>query len=126
MNVEEFDRKSKEYAEDNEKSYQAGFDAANQYVPYQVCPKCIGQGIVSKPPYVAGDVHSWASTSMSFTCDVCNGSKVIIMAKANHNKYSDQDIQNLINHLGKHTLGHYDPISAIMDWLKEYNQNKQA
>lgn len=44
---------------------------------YQLCPKCNGQGIVSKPPYVAGDVHQWSSTSTSFPCDVCLGQKII-------------------------------------------------
>ena len=29
-------------------------------VPYQLCPKCNGQGQVSKPPYIAGDVHEWS------------------------------------------------------------------
>lgn len=43
----------------------------------QLCPKCNGQGIVSKPPWVAGDVHQWTSSATSFTCDVCNGAKVI-------------------------------------------------
>jgi DnaJ-class molecular chaperone len=45
---------------------------------YQKCPKCDGQGIVSKPPWVAGDQHQWCSSSTSFVCDVCNGKKVII------------------------------------------------
>lgn len=43
----------------------------------QLCPKCNGQGTVSKPPYVAGDVHEWTSSSASFVCDVCNGAKII-------------------------------------------------
>ena len=43
----------------------------------QLCPKCNGQGIVSKPPWVAGDVHQWTSSATSFVCDVCNGAKVI-------------------------------------------------
>jgi len=43
----------------------------------QLCPKCNGQGTVSKPPWVAGDVYEWSSTSTSFTCDLCNGAKVI-------------------------------------------------
>lgn len=46
-------------------------------VPYQKCPKCDGQGSVSKPPYVPGDVNHWSSTSSTFTCDVCNGQKII-------------------------------------------------
>ena len=44
---------------------------------YQVCPKCNGQGIVSKPPWIAGDVYQWSATSATFICDVCNGAKII-------------------------------------------------
>jgi len=43
----------------------------------QLCPKCNGQGTVSKPPWVAGDVNQWTSSESSYTCDVCNGAKVI-------------------------------------------------
>lgn len=50
-------------------------------VPYQLCPKCNGKGQVTKPPYIAGDVHEWSSSSCIFTCDVCNGSKIIPMFK---------------------------------------------
>ena len=46
-------------------------------IPYQLCPKCNGQGQVSKPPHIAGDVHEWSSSSTVFPCDVCNGSKII-------------------------------------------------
>lgn len=49
------------------------------YIPYQLCPKCNGQGIVSKPPYIAGDVHHWSGSVSSFTCELCNGSKIIPM-----------------------------------------------
>ena len=48
-------------------------------VPYQLCPKCSGQGTVSKPPYIAGDVYEWTSSSTIFICDVCNGGKIIPM-----------------------------------------------
>ena len=43
-----------------------------------VCPKCSGQGIVSKPPYVPGDVDQCSSSSCAFVCDLCNGTKVFI------------------------------------------------
>ena len=55
-----------------------------QYVPYQKCPKCDGQGAVSKPPYIAGDVFEWSSTSLSHTCDVCNGAKIILQGVINN------------------------------------------
>lgn len=45
-------------------------------IPHK-CPKCDGQGIVSKPPWVAGDVHEWSSTQTTFQCDVCNGAKIL-------------------------------------------------
>lgn len=48
-------------------------------VPYQLCPKCNGQGQVTKPPYTPGDVYEWVSSSITFQCDVCNGSKIIPM-----------------------------------------------
>jgi hypothetical protein len=50
-------------------------------VPLQVqlCPKCHGQGIVSKPPWITAEVENWTSAETSFTCDVCNGTKVITM-----------------------------------------------
>lgn len=53
-------------------------------IPYQKCPKCDGQGMLSKPPYIAGDVHQWSASECAFTCDVCNGSKIIPMFSVNH------------------------------------------
>jgi ssDNA-binding Zn-finger/Zn-ribbon topoisomerase 1 len=39
-----------------------------------LCPKCGGQKHVQKPPYIAGDQHSWvANNTGGFTCPVCNG-----------------------------------------------------
>lgn len=42
-----------------------------------LCPKCNGQGCVSKPPFVPGDINEWSSYATSFTCNLCNGSMVI-------------------------------------------------
>jgi len=50
-------------------------------IPYQLCPKCSGQGVVSKQPHIVDDIHQWESTSSSFVCDVCNGDKIIPMYK---------------------------------------------
>jgi len=33
---------------------------------WQKCPKCDGQGIVSKPSYVPGDVYQWSSSATTF------------------------------------------------------------
>jgi len=51
------------------------------FVPYQICPKCNGQGIVSKPPWIAEDVNQWTSDSAAYQCDLCGGTKVIPMYK---------------------------------------------
>lgn len=48
-----------------------------QFIPYQLCPKCHGQGIVEKPPYVPGDVDQWISADTAHQCDVCMGAKII-------------------------------------------------
>lgn len=45
------------------------------YSQIQLCPKCDGQGYVSRPPWLPGDVTTWTSTQISYLCDVCNGSK---------------------------------------------------
>ena len=45
---------------------------------YQVCPKCNGQGTVSKPPWIDGDIYQWVGTSAGgHICNVCNGAKII-------------------------------------------------
>lgn len=39
-----------------------------------LCPNCGGQKTVSKPPYIAGDVNSWVSSSMdTYSCPTCDG-----------------------------------------------------
>ena len=46
---------------------------------YQLCPKCHGQGTVSKPPWVAGDIQSWIGSESSYVCDLCNGTKTLFV-----------------------------------------------
>jgi DnaJ-class molecular chaperone len=45
---------------------------------WQICPLCYGQGIVSKPSWVSGDVNTWISNQTSYICHLCNGAKVIL------------------------------------------------
>ena len=50
---------------------------------YQKCPVCEGTGLVSRPPWVAGDQDCWVSSSTGpYTCRACNG-QGIIMAPEN-------------------------------------------
>lgn len=46
-------------------------------IPYQLCPKCHGQGILHKPPHVPGDADTWTSSDTTCMCDVCHGEKII-------------------------------------------------
>jgi DnaJ-class molecular chaperone len=40
----------------------------------ELCPKCNGQGIVSTPPWLDGDVHFYVdNVSGGYTCKVCGG-----------------------------------------------------
>ena len=52
---------------------------------WQLCPKCIGQGVTSRPPYIAADVTHWSSTSAVHVCDVCNGAKILAAYKQTDN-----------------------------------------
>lgn len=49
----------------------------NVCISFQKCPKCDGQGTVSKPPHIAGDVFEWVSSEIVHTCNVCNGKMII-------------------------------------------------
>lgn len=42
------------------------------------CPVCDGQGLVSRPPEVAGDLETFSSTSCGpWQCKACGGQGVI-------------------------------------------------
>lgn len=44
----------------------------------QKCPVCDGQGLVSRPPGIAGDVTTWVDSSTGpYTCRRCGGSGTI-------------------------------------------------
>ena len=41
---------------------------------YQKCPVCDGTGLVSRPPWIAGDVTEWVDSSCGpYPCKTCNG-----------------------------------------------------
>jgi hypothetical protein len=45
---------------------------------WQVCPKCVGQGVVSRPLWIPADIPSWSSgTTDPYTCPVCEGARII-------------------------------------------------
>ena len=42
------------------------------------CPVCAGTGLVSRPPWIAGDQPTWASSSIGpWPCKVCDGTGLI-------------------------------------------------
>lgn len=45
---------------------------------WQLCPKCNGQGTVSKPPHIAGDQIVWSGSSCAFPCMMCYGQGKIL------------------------------------------------
>ena len=45
--------------------------------PY-TCPVCNGSGKVSRPPWIAGDVETWPTSSGKlYTCQACNGKGIV-------------------------------------------------
>ena len=58
---------------------RASPDSGRRAPLYQKCPVCDGQGLVSKPPYLAGDQQSWASSSTApYPCKRCEGTGTIV------------------------------------------------
>jgi len=55
---------------------------------YQLCPKCEGQGIVSKPTWLPAGQNTWTSTAGSYPCDVCGGAKILLVP--DNNIYLDE------------------------------------
>lgn len=48
------------------------------------CPVCEGQGLVSRPPWIAGDQQEWtASSAGPYSCKVCQGRGIIDSTKVN-------------------------------------------
>jgi hypothetical protein len=51
-------------------------------ISYDLCPSCNGQGLVSRPPLMAGDVFNWPATSggqpITFKCRICDGKGIIL------------------------------------------------
>ena len=44
----------------------------------QLCPMCQGTGVVSRPPGIAADQHTWVSTSAGpWPCRICQGAGLI-------------------------------------------------
>jgi predicted CxxxxCH...CXXCH cytochrome family protein len=51
----------------------------------ELCPKCHGQGIVSKPPWIPGEVETWTDSHTSYKCNMCNGLGYLTKADKNPN-----------------------------------------
>lgn len=44
--------------------------------PYK-CPVCDGTGLVSKPPWTAGDHLTWSTVQVTWVCPACNGERLV-------------------------------------------------
>ncbi len=48
-----------------------------QKTPFK-CPVCDGQGTVSRPPHIAGDVNAWVSSDVEFyDYPACDGTGIV-------------------------------------------------
>jgi len=45
---------------------------------YQKCPVCEGTGLVTRPPWVAGDQPTWVDSSCGpYPCKACKGTGLL-------------------------------------------------
>lgn len=52
---------------------------------YQACPCCNGSGLVSRPPWVAGDQQAFSASSCGpWPCKACNGSGMLWVTVSSH------------------------------------------
>ena len=66
------------------------------YAIWQLCPKCNGQGIVSKPGDIPGDINEWTSSETSYVCDLCNGKKIIYIPSQSIKGVTDEEINGYL------------------------------
>lgn len=79
---------------------------------WQLCPKCNGQGRISKPPYVPGDVDKWTSSSISFVCDVCNGAKILAVT-VYYSSNEVKDPQEIWDDFSQHIDDDIDSLQTV-------------
>ena len=49
----------------------------------ELCPKCKGQGVVSRPPWVPADQPTWTSNTVGpHICNLCDGQKLIVVTSS--------------------------------------------
>lgn len=47
------------------------------------CPVCDGQGLVSRPPWLSGDVREWTDTTTApYECRACGGKGFVVIPPA--------------------------------------------
>lgn len=48
------------------------------------CPVCTGQGRVSRPPWLPGDMTTWGSAdTRSYECHACDGTGIVWASEGN-------------------------------------------
>ena len=57
-------------------NYTTAYEAGEPILA--ACPVCLGTGLVSTPPHVAGDVTGWTSSTVgTYPCKACSGRGLI-------------------------------------------------
>lgn len=67
---------------------------------YQKCPVCDGQGLVSRPPWIAGDVQSWSdSHTGSYECRACHGTGLLLYREINEKHKETQNTKAIVRNV---------------------------
>ena len=80
---------------------------AGEFIPYQCCPKCNGNG------YVQNFQMQSTSSVLTNMCDICGGAKIIPMFK--HHPATDWDA--LLSRM-QNKFGRSDEYEQVFDFIK--------
>ena len=65
------------------------------------CPVCDGTGLVSKPPWIAGDQQTWVSSSTGpWPCKACDGTGIVWANADPHTRAPARTVQVVVGSSG--------------------------
>jgi len=86
---------------------------------WQKCPVCNGTGLVSRSPWVIGDIPGWSNAEAGlYPCQACGGRGMILApgeCRPVDTEQAEAKLQELYNHIKKHSKNLPTEYSQLVD-----------